>query len=176
VCVLGVGKVGGEIVRLLLERQVTVVASDMDPAKAEHALRAGAARIVDPTDVFDVIADVFCPCALGGLLTEEIVPQLHFDIIVGAANNQLASPRVAEILSATGILYVPDFLANAGGIINIAQESNGYDHARAIQAVGEIRDTTTTVLERAESRSITPLAAAEELVSMRLAQAKTALV
>jgi valine dehydrogenase (NAD+) len=171
VCVLGAGKVGGEIIRLLVEQHVVVVASDVDRARAEGALRAGASRIVDPTDAMKVSADVLCPCALGGLLTEEVVPELHFELIVGAANNQLAHPEVADALAAAGILYVPDFLANAGGIINIAEESHGYDRARATLAVGQIRSTTTRVLDRAESCGVTPLVAAEELVAERLAKA-----
>jgi len=171
VCVLGAGKVGAEVIRLLVQRQVVVIASDVDPTRAERALRIGAARLVEPTDALSVSADIFCPCALGGLLTEEIVPELSYAVIVGAANNQLARAQVADVLAAEGILYVPDFLANAGGIINIAEESNGYDHARAMQAVGRIRATTTAVLERAESCGITPLAAAEELVAERLARA-----
>jgi glutamate dehydrogenase/leucine dehydrogenase len=170
VCVLGAGKVGGEIIRLLVQRRVIVVASDVDPTKAERARRAGASRVVDPADALRVPADIFCPCALGGLLTEEVVPELGFAIIVGAANNQLARVEVAVSLAAAGILYVPDFLANAGGIINIAEESDGYDEVRAVQAVSQIRATTTTVLEHAEQCGITPLAAAEELVAERLAR------
>jgi leucine dehydrogenase len=172
VCVLGAGKVGGEIIRLLVQRQVVVIASDVDHTKAERALRDGAARVVDPADALNVVADIFCPCALGGLLTEELVPELSFAMIVGAANNQLARAEVADALAAAGILYVPDFLANAGGIINIAEESHGYDQALAVRAVGQIRSTTTKVLERAELCGVTPLAAAEELVAKRLARAE----
>jgi glutamate dehydrogenase/leucine dehydrogenase len=172
VCVLGAGKVGGEIIRLLVQRHVVVIASDVDRTKCERALHMGAAGIVDPTDALGVTADIFCPCALGGLLTEEVVPALTFALIVGAANNQLARSRVADSLAEAGILYVPDFLANAGGIINIAEESHGYDQARAAQAVGQIRTTTTAVLDRAELCGITPLAAAEELVAERLARAR----
>jgi glutamate dehydrogenase/leucine dehydrogenase len=148
----------------------------VDQAKAQDALQAGATRLVDPTDALRVTADIFCPCALGGLLTEGAVPALSVAIIVGAANNQLAAASVADALAAAGILYVPDFLANAGGIINIAEESDGYDHARAIQAVGRIRNTTTEVLERAVVCGITPLAAAEELVAKRLARARRSVV
>jgi valine dehydrogenase (NAD+) len=172
VCVLGAGKVGGEIIRLLVERQAVVIASDVDHTKAERALRIGAASVVDPTAALKVTADIFCPCALGGLLTEEVVPGLAFKIIVGAANNQLASAEVAGSLASAGILYVPDFLANAGGIINIAEESHGYDPARAMQAVGQIRTTTTAVLDRAELCGITPMTAAEMLVAERLARAR----
>lgn len=171
-CVLGAGKVGGEIIRLLVQRQVTVIAADVDQAQAERALRAGATRLVDPTDALGVTADILCPCALGGLLTEAVVPELSFALIVGAANNQLAHAHVADALASAGILYVPDFLANAGGIINIAEESGGYDPARALQAVGRIGGTTTAVLERADSCGLTPLAAAEEVVARRLERAR----
>jgi leucine dehydrogenase len=168
VLVLGAGKVGGEIIRLLVQRHAVVIASDLDHDKVEDAVRAGAARIVDPSDAAATPADILCPCALGGLLTHDVVADLNVEIIVGGANNQLATSGVAEVLAAAGILYIPDFLANAGGIINIAEEANGYDRARAWEAVGRIRDTTTTVLERAEARGITPVAAAEELVAERL--------
>jgi glutamate dehydrogenase/leucine dehydrogenase len=176
VLVLGAGKVGGEVIRLLAERRAVVIASDPNHTRVESALLAGAARIVDPTDAPGTPADIFCPCALGGLLTETVVPDLHFEIIVGAANNQLNSADVGDALAAAGILYVPDFLANAGGIINIAEEANGYDPARALKALGRIRETTTEVLERAEARGITPVAAAEELVAQQLDKARDRLL
>ncbi len=172
VCVVGAGKVGEEVIRLLVQRRAVVVAADVNPDKAEAALRNGAIRLVDPSDTLGTTADILCPCALGGLLTEDVVPDLHCAIIVGGANNQLASAQVADSLAAAGLLYVPDFLANAGGIINIAEEAQGYDRARAVKAVGQIRDTTTLVLERAEAQGITPLTAAEELVAKRLASAR----
>jgi glutamate dehydrogenase/leucine dehydrogenase len=168
VLVLGAGKVGGNVVRLLVQRHAVVIASDLNHDKVEDAVQAGAARIVDPSDALGTPADILCPCGLGGILTQDAVAGLNFEIIVGGANNQLATPAVAETLAAAGTLYIPDFLANAGGIINIAQEADGYDHARALQAVGRIRETTTTVLERAEAQGITPVAAAEELVAERL--------
>jgi glutamate dehydrogenase/leucine dehydrogenase len=171
VCVVGAGKVGLELIRLLVERQAVVIVSDVDHNKTVNALRAGATRLVEPPDVLRTKADILSPCALGGLLTEDGVPGLRVGIIVGAANNQLAGAQVADALAAAGILYVPDFLANAGGIINIAEEANGYDRACALSAVGRIHDRTIAVLERAEAQGITPQAAAEELVASRLALA-----
>jgi glutamate dehydrogenase/leucine dehydrogenase len=168
VLVLGAGKVGGHVIRLLVERRAVVIASDLNHDRAEDAVRAGATRIVDPLDALGTAADILCPCGLGGILTQDLVADLSYEIIVGGANNQLAKPEVADTLAAMGTLYVPDFLANAGGIINIAEEAHGYDRARAAQAVGRIRETTTTVLGRAEVRGITPLAAAEERVAERL--------
>ena len=172
VLVLGAGKVGGHVIRLLVQRHAVVIASDLNPDRVEDALRAGAARGVDPSDALGTSADILCPCGLGGILTQDVVADLGFEIIVGGANNQLAAPAVAETLAAAGILYIPDFLANAGGIINIAHEADGYDQARALQAVGRIRETTATVLERAQSRDITPAAAAQELVAERIGGAR----
>ena len=168
VLVLGAGKVGGNVIRLLVERRAVVIASDIDPDRVEDAVRAGAARAVDPVDALGTPADILCPCGLGGILTRDLVADLHFEIIVGGANNQLATPDTGDTLAAAGTLYIPDFLANAGGIINIAQEANGYDQARALQAVRRIRETATAVLGRAEALGITPVAAAEELVAERL--------
>jgi glutamate dehydrogenase/leucine dehydrogenase len=168
VLVLGAGKVGGEVVRLLVGRHVDVIASDADGERVREARLAGAIGSVDPADALQVPADILCPCALGGLLTDDVVPGLHAEIIVGAANNQLAHAGVADTLAASGILYVPDFLANAGGIINIAEEARGYDPAAASAAVDRIGETTANVLERAERQQITPLAAAEQLVTERL--------
>jgi leucine dehydrogenase len=168
VLVLGAGKVGGHVIRLLVQRRAIVIASDLSQDRVEDALRAGAARTVDPLDALGTPADILCPCGLGGILTRDLVADLHVDIIVGAANNQLATPDVGDALATAGTLYIPDFMANAGGIINIAQEANGYDQARALQAVGRIHETTTTVLGRAEARGVTPAAAAEELVAERL--------
>jgi glutamate dehydrogenase/leucine dehydrogenase len=172
VCVVGAGKVGEEVIRLLVRRRAVVLAADVNHDKAEAALRTGAFRLIDPSDAPGAAADILCPCALGGLLTEKAVPDLRCAITVGAANNQLASAHVADSLANAGILYVPDFLANAGGIINIAEEAHGYDGVRAVKAVGGIRDTTALVLQRAEAQGITPLAAAEELVAKRLAGAR----
>jgi len=169
------GKVGGEVIRLLAQKGAVVTAADVDRHRIDAALRAGATQVVTPADAPETTADILCPCALGGLLTEDLAPRLRVEVIVGGANNQLATPTVADALAAAGILFVPDFLANAGGIINIAEEANGYDRARALKAVGRIAETTTRVLERSVVRGITPLAAAEELVAQRLDEARNGL-
>lgn len=171
VLILGTGKVGGEIVRLLVARGAHVIASDVRAEHAGRAVRDGAVRLVEPSAALTTPADVLCPCALGGILTAGIVPALRFEMIVGAANNQLATFHVAQDLHDAGILYVPDYLASAGGIINIAEEFRGYDLARARRAVERIGATTSTVLERARARGIPPAVVAEEMVNERLADA-----
>jgi glutamate dehydrogenase/leucine dehydrogenase len=168
VLVVGAGKVGGSIVRLLVERGVDVLVADVEAQRTRQAIRDGARVAVDPSIALQTPADVLCPCALGGLITEAVVAELRFEIIVGAANNQLATLGTADALAAAGVLYVPDFLANAGGIINIAEESGGYDPARAKRAVERIGETTTKVLRSAAERDVTPLSAAEAIVEQRL--------
>ena len=115
--------------------------------------------------------DVVAPCALGGVLDEESVPELRCRAIAGAANNQLATDAVADALHARGILWTPDFVANAGGIINIAVElePEGYDPGRARERVLAVGDTVRTVLAAAERDGVTPLAAAMALARERLA-------
>lgn len=171
VLVIGAGKVGGELVRLLIDRGSVVIVCDTDAARCETARRRGA-RVVAPADALRTSADVLSPCALGGVLTEANASTLPFEIVVGAANNQLRSPEVATRLAASGVLYVPDFLANAGGIINIAQEAGGYDATRAQRAVEAIRVTTSMVLQRAQADRTTPLAVADLIVAERLAIAE----
>jgi glutamate dehydrogenase/leucine dehydrogenase len=169
ILILGVGKVGGEIVRLLARRGASVIASDVHAGHGAQALRDGAVRLVPPPVALTTPADVLCPCALGGIITRSIVPELRFEMIVGAANNQLERTDVAQRLHEADILYIPDYLASAGGIINIAEESGGYDFDRAHRAVEHIGVTTTTVLDRARERAIPPEFIAEEIIAERLA-------
>jgi leucine dehydrogenase len=116
---------------------------------------------------------VYAPCALGGVLDDETVPALQAPIVAGAANNQLAEDRVAQVLRKHGVTWVPDFVANAGGIINIAVElePRGYDPARAKARVCAIGDTVHTVLADARRRRTTTLRTARALADARLAAA-----
>jgi glutamate dehydrogenase/leucine dehydrogenase len=171
VLVIGVGKVGGALVELLVAESAEVLVADVDAERVERALDAGAAGAV-PADSWDATAvDVLSPCALGGDLTVERAGTLRAGVVVGGANNQLAGPKVAELLRATGVLYVPDFLANAGGIINIAEERNGYETAAAARAVDRIGETTQAVLALAAREGVTTVEAAERLVAARLTAA-----
>ena len=109
------------------------------------------------------------PCALGGAIDPTTIEHLRCEVVCGSANNQLAHEGLAEDLAAHGILYAPDFIANAGGLINIAVELEGYDPARARRRVGEIEQTMTLVLEQAEADGVTPVETAYALARARLA-------
>jgi glutamate dehydrogenase/leucine dehydrogenase len=173
VVIQGVGKVGSELARLLVAAGARVTVSDIsDAAVAAVVDRLGVAE-VDPSEELSVDCDVFAPCALGAGLDRKTIPQLRCAAVVGAANNQLATEEDAERLDQRGIVYVPDFVANAGGIINISVElrREGYDPAEAAVRVERIYDTTLEVLEAASRVGATPWSAATRLARERIAGA-----
>jgi leucine dehydrogenase len=168
--VIGLGHVGLPLAKLLAKAGARLVVSDIDPAKREDA-RALGARWARPAKALTAPVDVLVPCALGGVLDHETVPQLQAPAVAGAANNQLASLDVADLLREHGIVWAPDFVANAGGIINIAVElePSGYDARRARARTQEIGDTLRRVFDDAESAATTPLTAAMALARANLA-------
>jgi leucine dehydrogenase len=175
VSVVGAGHVGSELAKRLARAGAQVLLSDIDPAKRALADRIGA-RWTDPSAGMLADVDVLAPCALGGVIDGVNVGRLRARVVCGAANNQLAHDGLADDLAAREILFAPDFIANAGGLINIAVEldAGGYDPAAARRRVDGIEDTTGGVLDDAESAGSTPLAAADRLARRRLADARAA--
>lgn len=168
VCVVGLGHVGSRLARRLVCDGAEVLVSDIDPSKRRVADQLGA-RWVAAETALEVEADVVAPCALGGVLHDENVPRLRCRVVAGAANNQLADEAVAGLLSARGILWAPDFVVNAGGLINISVELGGYDPAAARRRVEGIAATLQEIFDASERLRITPLAAATDLAQRRLA-------
>jgi leucine dehydrogenase len=123
---------------------------------------------MDPDRALEADVDVLVPCALGAVLNDETVPRLQCQIVAGAANNQLAEDRIADLLAARGILWAPDFVVNAGGLINIAQELKEYDVASARARVRGIGATLREIFDDADTARATPLTAAMELARRRL--------
>ncbi len=169
VVVSGLGHVGGALARGCAEAGARIVASDIDPGRRALADELGAAWVA-PEEALAVPADVFAPCALGGVLDATSVEHLGAPVVAGAANNQLADEAVAETLARRGVLWVPDFVANAGGIINIAVElrPEGYDPRVARADVRRIADTVRRILADAAAAGTTPLRAALALAAERL--------
>jgi leucine dehydrogenase len=167
VCVIGLGHVGSRLARRLARGGAELIVSDIDPAKRRLAEQLGA-RWVAADEALRVQADVLAPCALGGVLDDDTVPRLRCRVIAGAANNQLAGEGVASLLSARGILWAPDFVVNAGGLINIAVELEGYDAGAARRRVKGIADTLREIFDASERLKLTPLAAAVDLARRRL--------
>jgi leucine dehydrogenase len=167
-CVVGLGHVGSRVAKLCARAGAKLVVADVDPSKRALADQLGA-RWVDPERALDGPFDVLVPCALGGILDDETVPQLQCAIIAGAANNQLADDDIADLLAARGVLWAPDFVVNAGGLINVAEELHGYDPAAVRRRVRGIADTLRTIFDNADAIGATPLTAAMELARRRLA-------
>lgn len=168
VALQGCGNVGSALARALVDAGARLVVCDVDPGAGRRCAADTGASSVAPDAIYDVAADVFVPCALGGILNEHTIPRLRCEIVAGAANNQLAVPADADRLAARRILYVPDYVANAGGVIDGARDICGWSDARVTAAVEAIFDTTRDILERAEAEGVTPAAAADR-------QAETAL-
>lgn len=169
VLVQGTGSVGGGLIGMLTAAGASVSFSDVLPsAVAKYRDELGLA-FVAPDAVFDAACDIFAPCALGGVLDARTIPRLSCRAVVGAANNQLATPEDAARLRDRGILYAPDFVVNAGGAVAITgQESLGWSQERAREAVLNIGATLTRIFDLAEAEGITPDAAARRIADERL--------
>ncbi|MFZ1993781.1 MAG: Glu/Leu/Phe/Val dehydrogenase family protein, partial [Solirubrobacteraceae bacterium] len=172
VCVLGLGHVGSRVAKRCARAGARLIVADVDPGKQALARQLGASWST-PAEASRAEVDVLVPCALGGLFDDAVVPRLRCHTIAGAANNQLADDRIAGLLQEQGILWAPDFIANAGGIINIAEEAGGYDPAAARRRVRGIGATIRMIFDRSDETGETPLAAAMELARQRLDGAAT---
>ena len=170
--VVGLGAVGLRLARLLARRGAKLLVADIDARKRDEAARLGA-RWVTPEKALLAPVDVLAPCALGAVLDDESVPALQAPVIAGAANNQLADESVADLLARQGVLWAPDFVANAGGIINISVElePGGYDPRLARERVRGVGDTLRSIYDAAAG-GMTPLAAAMELARTNLSDSR----
>jgi valine dehydrogenase (NAD+) len=170
--VSGVGKVGRHLVEHLLQEGARVVVTDVDPAAlaAVHD-RHPEVRVVDQPDrLLGEELDVLSPCALGGVLDETTVPRLAARVVCGAANNQLANPGVDKLLVDQGVLYAPDYVVNAGGLIQVADELDGFSFERAQARAARIYDSTREVFRLAREDGVPPGAAADRLAERRIAE------
>jgi leucine dehydrogenase len=169
VVVSGVGKVGYALVRHLVEERARITVADVSAPAVERAVRDFQVEAVPAEKAHVVECDIFSPCAMGSALSPPTIPELRCAAVVGSANNQLADPSCADALADAGVLYAPDFIVNAGGVVNIAEELIGYHQERAYEHVRRIFDTTKAVIETAEAEGITTAAAAERIAERRIA-------
>ena len=158
--VQGVGKVGSALVQLLVEARAEVIVADAKEEAVKLAIENYGVKGVDFQDIHTVDCDIYAPCALGGGLNQETIPQLNCQAIVGSANNQLAEDADADLIAERGIVYAPDFVVNAGGLINVHDELHGYSRMRALQRVDSIYDATKAILEISRDEGINPNQAA----------------
>jgi leucine dehydrogenase len=174
VAVQGAGHVGGAVARHLLAAGARVAVADIYDDRIEPLRELGATP-ADPANVHTLECDVFAPCALGAVIRPDTVDALRCRIVAGAANNQLLDESMGERLHERGILYAPDFVINAGGVINIAEElGQPYDAERARHSVERIADNLAAVFERARSAGVPPHRAADLVAEERIAAARGA--
>jgi glutamate dehydrogenase/leucine dehydrogenase len=172
VLVQGIGKVGGGVARLVAAEGARVMVSDVSDDAVAAMCRQLDAEAVPPGDALVRECDVLCPCALGGILTPDTVPELRCRLVCGATNNQPSSDEVLPLLDERGIAYVPDFIANAGGLIAVADEIRGFDAERVGTRVAAIGECVHDLLEEARLEGETTLAAAHRRADRRLAAAR----
>lgn len=168
VAIQGVGKVGYHLARLLAEEGAKVVAADPDVDNLGRAVADLGIDTCTSEEILEVEADVLAPCALGGVLNHETIPGLRVEVVCGAANNQLATPADAEHLADAGVLYAPDFIVNAGGLISVADELDGWNRDRVLDRVDRIGRTLLDVFHLATQRGCSTHLAAVEYARRRI--------
>ena len=168
VAIQGCGHVGYSLAEMLHEAGAKLIVTDVNRNNMSRTVDDFAAETVPPGKIFSVQADVFAPCALGGVINDLTIPELKVQIVAGSANNQLLEERHGAILRDRNILYAPDYVANAGGILNGCTELLGWEADHAARKVDEIYDTILTIFETAQAEGITTNKAADRLAEDRL--------
>lgn len=174
VAVQGVGSVGKELVKLLTEAGADVTIADIDAERANAHATQYHANAAAPSEIHTLAVDVYSPCALGAILNDQTIPQLRCKIVCGSANNQLAEARHGEMLVERTILYAPDYIVNAGGVISGVDSLHpgGFNRQRALDKVAQIYRTMGEVAEIAKTRGISTARAADVLVEQRIAMVR----
>ena len=168
--VQGFGKVASYLAEHLVKAGTRLTVTDINSAALDRARAMGLEVVEDPSKIYDVECDIFVPCALGAVLNDETIPRLKCSVVSGSANNQLLEDRHAGLLQQRGILYAPDYIINAGGVINIALElGQPYDEDAALERVSRIYDTVEMVAATAASEGTTTARAADLLAERRIA-------
>lgn len=169
VAVQGTGNVGGALCGLLAQAGAKLVLADVDPKRREVLARVHDARVVGVDEIARAPADIFAPCALGGAITPEVVLQMKARLVCGGANNQLASDPVAELLRRRGITYAPDYVVNAGGIINVVAEYLREDADTVASRIAQIGPRIGRILQQADRESVSPAAIADQMAEQLIA-------
>jgi leucine dehydrogenase len=172
VAVQGVGNVGGALCRLLRQEGAKLIIADIDDARAAAFADELGAKHVAIDEILAVDADVLAPCALGGILNSETIPSLSARLICGAANNQLATEADGQALADRGILYAPDYVVNAGGIINVSAEYLSETSQQVRERIGQIAGRLLTIFRRAAEEHVPPGMMADRLAQHMIAEAR----
>jgi leucine dehydrogenase len=170
VLVQGLGNVGSYLSKELVAAGAKLIVTDIRPERVSHAVKEYGATAVSDTEIYSQQADIYAPCALGATINDDTIPKLKVEIVCGGANNQLLEARKhGEALEKRNILYSPDFVTNAGGVINVYSELAGWTRERALRKADEIFDTLLGVFAIAKEKGIPTYEAADELAERRVA-------
>lgn len=168
VAVQGVGNVSYTLCKHLHEEGAKLIVTDINKEAVARAVEDFGAKAVDINDIYSVECDIFSPCALGAIINDETIPQLKAKVIAGAANNQLKETRHGDLISELGIVYAPDYVINAGGVINVADELYGYNRERALKRVETIYDKIEAIFEISKRDKIPTYMAADRMAEERI--------
>ena len=171
IAVQGAGNVGTNLCRLLKEAGAEITVSDVFEANLKNAVEEFGASAVAPDDIYAADVDILAPCAMGAVLNDETIPQLKAKVVAGAANNQLAEDRHGRALADRGIVYLPDYVANGGGLISCDAEWYGYDPDKVVEKVRGIHTTCVEILEYADTHAIPSHEAADRIAEQRFGKA-----
>lgn len=164
VAVQGLGKVGYMLCKLLAEQGAELIVTDINPNAVARAMKEFKAQVVEPDAIYDVNMDVFSPCSVGAILNNHTIPRLKCKIVAGCANNQLDTPLNGKSLADRNILYAPDYVVNAGGVINGFYDGPAYSSEVSMQHVKKIPETLLEVFSMAQARQI-PTNEAADLIA-----------
>lgn len=172
IAVQGLGAVGYDICERLHEAGAILYVTDIKEANVNRVVQEFGATAVEPEAIYSVECDVFAPCAMGAIINSETIQQFKCKIIAGSSNNQLADESFGELLLNKGILYIPDFVINSGGAINVYEEMKGYNRKRAMARASNIYDSVREIIEISKKQNIATSKAAEQMAETRIAAAK----
>lgn len=174
VAVQGVGAVGYYVCKHLHEAGAKLYVTDIKKANIERAVNDFGATAVAPDEIYGVDCDIFAPCAMGAIINDFTIDQLKCKIVAGSANNQLAEEKHGQMLKDKGILYIPDYVINSGGVINVYEELQGYNKDRAMNRASNIYNVVKKVIEISKRDNIPTSVAADRMAEERIAKiAKT---
>ncbi len=168
VAVQGLGAVGYEVCNYLQEAGAQLYVTDIVQENIDRAVNELGATAVDKDEIYGVDCQIFVPCAMGAIVNDDTIDQFKCDIIAGSANNQLAEERHGDMLEEKGILYVPDYVINSGGVINVYEELQGYDRDRAMARASAIYNNVAIIFDIAKRDNIPTYKAADRMAEERI--------
>ncbi|MEG9297358.1 branched-chain amino acid dehydrogenase [Mangrovibacillus sp. Mu-81] len=168
IAVQGVGNVAYNMCKHLHEEGANLIVTDIHKESVDRAVNDFGAKAVDPSEIYSVDCDIFAPCALGAIINDETISQIKAKVIAGAANNQLKETRHGDAIHEMGIVYAPDYVINAGGVINVADELYGYNSERAMKKVEQVYNNVERVIEIAKRDNVPTYVAADRMAEERI--------